>query len=136
MLAFVFLIFFAKKMLPDAQNPQSLFSCPATTQNHSASCYFYFHDLHVAALFTRFSMILASVKEFLKKPQSFYFAAAVWAKPPTICIYNIYIYDNRRRNRGIAIGTKHHVAVGGFPWELGPKCPRRLQMLRSVGLGF
>ena len=44
-------VFFGKKMLPDAQAPQSLCSCPATTPNHSASFFQNFYDLDSAAFF-------------------------------------------------------------------------------------
>ena len=55
---------------PGTQTPQSLYSCSATTPNHSASSFLYFYDLHSAAFFARFSKILASIKDFLKKQAS------------------------------------------------------------------
>ena len=92
------------------QTPQSLYSCSATTPNNSARVFPKLYDLNSAAYFVRFSKILASIQEFSReqaskfqrssekslnvlypsktrrknKLHSFYLAAAVWAKPPTI----------------------------------------------------
>ena len=55
---------------PGAQTPQSLYSCSATTPNHSASFFTIFYDLQSAAYFVRFSKILASIQDFSREQAS------------------------------------------------------------------
>ena len=82
---FCFSPFFGKKMLPDAQAPQSLCSCPATTPNHSASFFLIFMISTLRPSSQDLQRFWHPSKTFWRnKPQSFYLAAAVWAKPPTI----------------------------------------------------
>ena len=56
----VSLLFFCYNILPNAQAPQII---PQVV-------FFSFHDLHVVAFLTRFTKILESIKDFLKKQAS------------------------------------------------------------------
>ena len=66
---FGFSYFFGKKMLPDAQAPQSLCSCPATTSNHSAISPTLLRS-RLCGLLRKNSKILESINDFLKKQAS------------------------------------------------------------------
>ena len=60
----------AQKKTPDAQTPQRLCSYPTTIPKHSASCFRYFYDLHIAAFFARFSKNVVPIRDSSKKQAS------------------------------------------------------------------